>query len=50
MLAALSVAQGDVTVSDVHFSSGETLPEVRLHYRTWKDQLAALLERSASGR
>ena len=26
--------EGDVTVRDFHFESGETLPEVRLHYRT----------------
>ena len=27
-------AEGDFTVSDYKFASGETLPEVKLHYRT----------------
>ncbi|MFL5340605.1 MAG: alpha/beta fold hydrolase [Gemmataceae bacterium] len=26
--------EGDVTLRDFHFASGETLPEVRIHYRT----------------
>src|SRR5258708_40152684 len=26
--------QGDYTLRDFHFTSGETLPEVRMHYRT----------------
>jgi homoserine O-acetyltransferase len=29
-----SPVQGDFVVKDFHFSSGETLPELRLHYRT----------------
>ena len=28
------VAQGDFTIRDFKFDSGETLPELRLHYRT----------------
>jgi homoserine O-acetyltransferase len=27
-------AEGDFTLGDFHFSSGETLPELRIHYRT----------------
>ena len=30
----LEVRQGDYLVHDFHFRSGETLPELRLHYRT----------------
>jgi len=30
----LTVVEGDVVLSDFVFSSGETLPELRLHYRT----------------
>ena len=26
--------EGDVTIHDFHFTSGETLPELRIHYRT----------------
>ena len=28
------VAQGDVVLRNFRFASGETLPEVRMHYRT----------------
>ena len=28
------VKEGDFTVKDFKFASGETLPELRLHYRT----------------
>jgi homoserine O-acetyltransferase/O-succinyltransferase len=28
-------AQGDVILKDFHFSDGETLPELRIHYRTF---------------
>jgi homoserine O-acetyltransferase len=28
------IAQGDYVIKDFHFSSGETLPELRMHYRT----------------
>ena len=34
LLAALAVSEGDVTVRDFRFASGETLPSLRLHYRT----------------
>src|SRR6266516_4903650 len=27
--------EGDYVVRDFRFASGETLPEVRMHYRTW---------------
>src|SRR4029434_2061636 len=27
--------EGDFVIRDFRFSSGETLPEVRMHYRTW---------------
>ena len=33
-LAAPAVKEGDVVVRDFKFQSGETLPELRLHYRT----------------
>ncbi|HUJ25609.1 MAG TPA: alpha/beta fold hydrolase [Myxococcales bacterium] len=33
-LAALAVSEGNFVVKDFRFASGETLPEVRLHYRT----------------
>ena len=33
-LAAPEVKEGDFTVRDFRFRSGETLPELRLHYRT----------------
>jgi len=40
-----SPQEGDFTVHDFHFQSGETLPELRIHYRTLgkpvKDALAA---------
>jgi homoserine O-acetyltransferase len=32
---ALEPAQGDFIVRNFHFTSGETLPELRLHYRTY---------------
>jgi len=32
--AELAVREGDHVVHDFRFASGETLPEVRLHYRT----------------
>jgi homoserine O-acetyltransferase/O-succinyltransferase len=34
LLAALAVTEGDFVVRDFRFASGETLPELRLHYRT----------------
>ena len=34
LLVALAVAEGDVAVRDFHFASGETLPVLKLHYRT----------------
>jgi homoserine O-acetyltransferase len=34
LLAALAVSEGDFVLRDFHFASGETLPELRLHYRT----------------
>jgi len=34
LLAALAVSEGDLTVKDFRFASGETLPALRLHYRT----------------
>jgi homoserine O-acetyltransferase len=34
LLLALTVTEGDLAVRDFRFSSGETLPELRLHYRT----------------
>src|SRR5260370_13893481 len=34
LLAALAVSEGDLTLKDFHFASGETLPALRLHYRT----------------
>src|SRR5207245_4679580 len=34
LLAALAVSEGDFVVREFHFASGETLPELRLHYRT----------------
>lgn len=34
LLAALAVTEGDFVVHDFRFASGETLPELRLHYRT----------------
>lgn len=40
-----SLKQGDYTVKDFHFRSGETLPELKLHYYT-----LGAPERDASGR
>jgi len=34
VVAALQPHEGDYTAHDFHFKSGETLPELRLHYRT----------------
>jgi homoserine O-acetyltransferase/O-succinyltransferase len=34
LAAALAVSEGDFVVRDFRFASGETLPELRLHYRT----------------
>ena len=34
LAAALAVSEGDFVVREFHFASGETLPELRLHYRT----------------
>jgi homoserine O-acetyltransferase/O-succinyltransferase len=34
LAAALAVSEGDFVVRDFHLASGETLPELRLHYRT----------------
>jgi len=44
-LAAPTVKEGDVVVRDFRFRSGETLPELRLHYRTLGEP-----RRDASGR
>ena len=41
---AQTLRQGDYTVHDLHFRSGETLPEVRLHY-----YVLGKPERDASG-
>jgi len=44
LLAALAVNEGDFTVRDFRFASGETLAELRLHYRTLgKPELPAVL-------
>src|SRR6267378_2003248 len=34
LLAALAVSEGDFVLGNFRFASGETLPELRLHYRT----------------
>jgi len=34
LAAALAVSESDFVVREFHFASGETLPELRLHYRT----------------
>jgi homoserine O-acetyltransferase len=34
LAAALAVSEGDFVVREFRFASGETLPELRLHYRT----------------
>src|SRR5205823_12066856 len=34
LMAALAVSQGDFVLRNFRFASGETLPELRLHYRT----------------
>jgi homoserine O-acetyltransferase len=34
LVAALAVSEGDLVLRDFRFASGETLPELRLHYRT----------------
>src|SRR6266851_8825647 len=34
LLAALAVTEGDFLVQDFRFASGESLPSLRLHYRT----------------
>jgi len=34
LAVALAVSEGDFVVREFHFASGETLPELRLHYRT----------------
>jgi len=34
LLAALAVSEGDFVLRNFRFASGETLPELRLHYRT----------------
>ena len=34
LLAALAVSEGDFLIRDFRFASGETLPELRIHYRT----------------
>lgn len=44
-LAGPAVKEGDVVVRDFRFRSGETLPELRLHYRTLGEP-----RRDASGR
>jgi homoserine O-acetyltransferase len=44
-LAAPTVKEGDVVVHDFQFRSGETLPELKLHYRTLGEP-----RRDASGR
>ena len=37
LLAALAVTEGDFLIRDFRFASGETLPELRIHYRTLGD-------------
>lgn len=44
-LAAPAVKEGDIVVRDFRFQSGETLPELKLHYRTLGEP-----RRDASGR
>lgn len=44
-LAAPAVREGDIVVRDFRFRSGETLPELKLHYRTLGEP-----RRDASGR
>jgi len=44
-MAAPAVQEGDVVIRDFRFRSGETLPELRLHYRTLGEP-----RRDASGR
>ena len=39
-----AVHEGDFVLKDFHFASGETLPELRLHYRT-----LGTLQRDARG-
>jgi len=34
LLAALAATEADAVVRDFHFASGETVPELRIHYRT----------------
>src|SRR2546423_10160503 len=34
LMAALAVSEGDFVLRNFRFASGETLPELRLHYRT----------------
>jgi homoserine O-acetyltransferase len=34
LLAALAVSEGEFLLRDFRFASGESLPEVRIHYRT----------------
>ena len=35
LLAIAAPAEGNVVLKDFHFASGETLPELRIHYRTY---------------
>jgi homoserine O-acetyltransferase len=37
LIALAPPAEGNVTLKDFHFVSGEVLPELRIHYRTWGD-------------
>ena len=37
LLAALAVTEGDFVLRDFRFASGESLPELRIHYRTLGD-------------
>ena len=34
LLAALAITEGDFLVRDFRFASAESLPELRIHYRT----------------
>jgi homoserine O-acetyltransferase len=37
LIALAPPAEGNLTLKDFHFASGEVLPELRIHYRTWGD-------------
>jgi homoserine O-acetyltransferase/O-succinyltransferase len=51
LLAIAAPAEGNVTLKDFHFASGEVLPELRIHYRTYgaKDRPAVLVLHGTTG-